>query len=177
MPAIAATIKMSGMDPSACQTPSIRIRQVEPRDLPVIFEFQSDPVSNAMAGTKPRSRETFFSVWEQHLVDPEINARVIEIDGASGPEIVGNIACFQADGHDCVGYWIVRAFWGRGIASRALELFLAEEPRRPLHATADRNNAPSHRILTKCGFRCTGYHMGEETDRFLAREVAEFILE
>lgn len=158
-------------------TTGIRLRRVEPRDLPFIFEYQSDPESNAMAGTKPRTRDVFFSVWNDHLANPEINARVIEIDGAQGPEIVGNIACFQADGLNCVGYWMVRAHWGRGYASRALELFLAEEPRRPLHASADRNNARSHCILTKCGFRCTGYHLGEETDRFLAREVAEFVLE
>jgi len=154
----------------------IRLRRVESRDLPALFEIQSEPEGNAMAGTKPRPCEVFFSVWEQHLVNPDINARLIEIDGAHGPEIVGNIACFQADGHDCVGYWIARAHWGKGYASRALELFLAEEPRRPLHATADRTNAPSHRILEKCGFRCVGFHMGEETERFLAREVADFVL-
>lgn len=172
-----STIRMPHMCPSDRHTPSIRIRRVEPRDLSVIFEFQSDPESNAMAGTKPRTREAFLSVWEQHLANPEINARVIEVDGANGSEVVGNIACFQADGQDCVGYWIVRSHWGKGYASRALELFLAEEPRRPLHASADRSNARSHRILEKCGFRCTGFHLGEETDRFLAREVAEFVLE
>ena len=32
-------------------------------------------------------------------------------------------------------------------------------------------------ILTKHGFRCLGYRMGEETDRFLAREIADFVLE
>ena len=177
MPEVAATIKMATMNPGERHPPSIRIRWVEPCDLPVIFEFQSDPESNAMAGTKPRTREAFFSVWEQHLANPEINARVIEVDGANGSEVVGNIACFQADGQDCVGYWIVRSHWGKGYASRARELFLAEEPRRPLHASADRSNARSHRILEKCGFRCTGFHLGEETDRFLAREVAEFVLE
>jgi RimJ/RimL family protein N-acetyltransferase len=56
-------------------------------------------------------------------------------------------------------------------------LFLGEELRRPLHATADRNNTPSRRILEKCGFRCVGFRMGEETERFVAREIAEFVLE
>jgi RimJ/RimL family protein N-acetyltransferase len=163
----------------------IRLRPTTPADLPALFEFQCDPQSNDMAGTKARTREVFFAVWERHFADPGINSRVIEIDtGGSGewgdhhaPEVVGSISRFQADGHDCVGYWIARPHWGRGIASRALAMFLIEEPRRPLHATAARTNAPSHRILEKCGFRRTGYRMGEETDRFVAREIADFVLE
>ena len=157
--------------------PAIRLRPIEPRDLPAIFEMQSDSQSNTMAGTKPRTREVFFDVWERNFTDPGVNARVIEIDAAPAPQIVGMISRFQADGHDSVGYWIDRSHWGKGFASSALELFLAEEPRRPLHATAARTNTPSHRILTKCGFRCLGFRMGEETDRYMAREIADFVLE
>lgn len=153
--------------------PAIRLRRTAPGDLPALFEIQSDPESNEMAGTKARTREVFFSVWEGHFANPSINPRVIEADG----QIVGSIACFQADGKDCVGYWIARAHGGKGIAGRALAMFLTEEPRRPLHATAARTNAPSRHILEKCGFRCTGFRMGEETERFVAREIAEFVLE
>jgi RimJ/RimL family protein N-acetyltransferase len=159
---------------------AIRLRPVCPSDLPALFEMQTDPESNDMAGTKPRTRETFFAAWERNFADPGVNGRVIEIDGVRGPEIVGTIARFQPDGEggrDCVGYWIARAHWGNGIASRALKMFLTEEPRRPLHATAARNNAPSRRILEKCGFRCVGFSMGEETERFVATEIADFVLE
>ena len=126
-----------------------------------------------MAGTKPRSREVFFAAWERNFADPDINSCVIEIDGA----IVGTVACFQADGHNAVGYWIARPQWGKGIASRALAMFLAQESRRPLHATAASTNAPSRHILQKCGFRCVGLRIGEETDRFVAREIADYVLE
>jgi len=156
---------------------AVRLRPVGPADLPALFAIQSDAESNAMAGTKPRTREKFFTAWAGFFHEPALNAQLIEIDGAHGPEIVGTISCFQAEGHDCVGYWIARAHWGKGIASRALVLFLAEERRRPLHATTDRANAPSQHILQKCGFRCTGFRMGEETERFVAREIAEFVLE
>lgn len=155
----------------------IRLRHVNAGDLPALFEMQIDAESNALAGTKPRTREVFFAAWERNLADPGVNARVIEINGRHGSEIVGTISRFQADGHDCVGYWIVRSHWGRGIASRALAMFLAEETRRPLRATSARSNAASHRILEKCGFRCVGFRIGEETDRFLAREIADFVLE
>ncbi len=156
---------------------AIRLRRTEPRDLPALFEMQADPESNRMAGTKARTREAFFGAWERHLADPGINGRVIEIDGPDGPEIVGSIACFQAEGRDCVGYWIARAHWGKGVASHALRLFLGEERRRPLHATTDSGNAPSRRILEKCGFRCVGVRMGEETERYLARDIADFVLD
>jgi RimJ/RimL family protein N-acetyltransferase len=130
-----------------------------------------------MAGTKARTREVFFGAWERNFADPGVNSRVIEMDGVRGPAVVGSIARFQADGRDCVGYWIAREHWGMGIASRALMMFLGEERRRPLHATTASGNAPSRRILEKCGFRCLGLRMGEETDRFLAREIADFVLE
>ncbi len=162
---------------------SVRLRPTAAADLPTLFEFQSDAESNTMAGTKPRTREVYFEAWERNLVDANINSRVIVVDGERGAEIAGSIARFQAPGEggeparDAVGYWIARAYWGKGIASRALALLLAEEHRRPLHATAAVDNAPSRHILAKCGFRCTGFRMGEETDRYVAREIAEFVLE
>lgn len=152
---------------------AIRLRPIGPDDLPALFEIQTDPEGNAMAGTKPRTREVFFAAWERIFTDPGVNSRVIEIDGV----IVGSISRFHADGHDCVGYWISRAHWGKGVASRALTMFLGEERRRPLHATTARTNAPSRHILEKCGFRCVGFRMGEETERFVAREIADFVLE
>jgi RimJ/RimL family protein N-acetyltransferase len=56
-------------------------------------------------------------------------------------------------------------------------MFLAQEPRRPLHAAIASGNAASRRILTKCGFRLAGLRMDEETDRYVAGEIAEFVLE
>lgn len=159
-------------DPSGDKL-TVRLRPTRSADLPGLYQIQSDPESNDMAGTKPRPREAFIAMWERHLTDPGIHARVIEMGGA----VVGSISRFQADGLDCVGYWIARPHWGRGIASRALEMFLAEERRRPLHATISRDNAPSRRILEKCGFRCVGFRTGEETERYLARELADFVLE
>ena len=155
-------------------TPAIHLRRTAPADLETLFAIQSDPASNAMAGTKPRPREVFFATWAQHFQNPLIHGCVIETDGA----IVGSIACFQPpEGGNHVGYWIAREWWGRGVASRALAAFLEVEPRRPLHATAAQSNAASRRILEKCGFKCTGVRMCEETERYMAREVASFVLE
>lgn len=166
-----------GADRATTIADAIRLRPVTPADLAAMFEMQSDPQSNDMAGTKPRTREAFFAVWAQIFPNPAINSRIIELGSGADAKIVGSISCFQADGHNCIGYWISKKHWGKGVASRALQMFLLEEPRRPLHATAATSNAPSHRILEKAGFRRVGTRMGEETDRFIPREIADFLLE
>ncbi len=52
-----------------------------------------------------------------------------------------------------VGYWIGKEYWGRGIASEALRLYLVEELQRPLLATVAEHNTGSIRVLEKAGFR------------------------
>ncbi len=156
---------------------AVRLRPTRPGDLPALFELDSDPESCRMAGTKPRTREAFFATWERGLADPGNNPRVIEVGGwEERGQIVGSIGCFQTEGKDCIGYSVARAHWGRGIASRALAIFLGEEHRRPLHATILGTNAPSRRILEKCGFRLVGLRIGEETERYVAGEIADFVL-
>lgn len=151
----------------------VRLRPIEPGDLPTLFQQQLDPESNQMAGTKPRSPEAFRAAWERNFGDPSVVARAILRDDV----MVGAISCFRKDGVDSVGYWIAREHWGGGIATQALMLLLGEVKARPLHATAARANAASIRVLEKCGFRLTGYHAENETDRYLAGEVATFVIE
>lgn len=169
---------------TSSKTDAIRLRPPVRADVPLLYELQSDPEANRMAGTKPRPREAFFAVWEKIFADPRVNARVIEFEG----QLVGGVSVFQAPAEvadesgvtpmqDCFGYWVARAFWGRGIASRAGVLFLErEELRRPLHATAARANVASIRVLEKCGFRFVCWRMGEETERYVGCEVGEFVL-
>lgn len=152
---------------------SITLREVTAADIAILYQHQLDPEGNEMAGTKPRPEEAFHAHWTRVRADPNIVARVIERDGV----VVGGISCFVLDGAHHVGYWIARDLWGKGIASAALAMLLKQVGTRPLHATTNRSNAPSMRILEKCGFRLTGFSQGEETDRFLPREIAHFILD
>lgn len=153
-------------------TPHIRLRPVAPDDLPALYQQQLDPEANRMAGTKPRSREVFHATWQRIFTDPSVIPRVILHESL----VVGGISCFKLEGLDNVGYWIAREHWGKGIASPALTLFLDEVKIRPLHATAAATNAASIHILKSRGFQLKGYRMGEETDRFTAREIADFVL-
>lgn len=165
--------------------PVISLRATRPGDVGMLFELHSDPEANAMAGTKPRTREAYDAVWEKIFKDPKINSRVIEIETENGREIAGGVSVFQApregasDGSmlDCLGYWIAKKHWGKGLASRAVAKFLREEEeRRPLHATIAAANARSRRVLEKCGFRIVGRKMGEETERYVGCEVVEWEL-
>lgn len=150
----------------------LRLRLVTRSELPRMFEIQMEPESNTMAGTKPRTREVFFTNWDKYFADEQIRARVIEVHG----EIAGSVACFQADGKNCLGYWMAKEFWGKGLASRAVKMFLEEETRRPLHATAASANTASRRILEKCGFELVEEKMGEETERFVKCQIADYVL-
>jgi len=87
---------------------------------------------------------------------------------------VGTVASFITGGQTEVTYWIDRASWGRGIATRALALLLDLVPVRPVHARAASDNIASLRVLQKSGFKI----IGTETSFAAGRggEIEETIL-
>jgi RimJ/RimL family protein N-acetyltransferase len=130
----------------------VTIRPVREDDLPILFEHQRDPEAYAMAAFAPRDRDAFMAHWAKILADDSLLAYAIELDG----RVVGNVGSFDYEGHREVGYWIDRAVWGRGVATRALAAFLQDEMQRPLFAGVAPHNAGSMRVLEKCGFERTG---------------------
>ena len=128
-------------------------------DLPILFEQQRDPIANEMAAFPARDRDAFYGHWMTRvLADPANMAQAILCnDGVGGDDVLaGNIVSFMHGGEREVGYWLGREFWGRGIATRALEIFLTIETTRPLHAFAVHHNIGSIRVLQKCGFTIVG---------------------
>jgi RimJ/RimL family protein N-acetyltransferase len=130
----------------------IRLRAVTPDDIPAFYEHQLDPEANRMAAFPARERDAFFAHWEKILRENESLTRTIVL----GDEVAGNVVCFEQKGRRLVGYWLGRKFWGRGVATRALSMFLREIPFRPLHAYVAKHNAGSIRVLEKCGFVVSG---------------------
>jgi RimJ/RimL family protein N-acetyltransferase len=49
-------------------------------------------------------------------------------------DVAGTIGSWGEPGEREVTYWIGRSYWGKGIASDALDAFLAVDRSRPLHA-------------------------------------------
>lgn len=126
----------------------VELREVQPADLPVFYEHQRDLEACQLAGFASREREAFMAHWQRIMADETNILRTILFEG----QVVGNVVSFLMEGKREVGYWIGRAFWGRGIASQALAAFLAEDAQRPLYAHVVRHNAGSQRVLEKCGF-------------------------
>jgi RimJ/RimL family protein N-acetyltransferase len=137
-----------------------------------MYEMQLDPDSNRMAATIPRSREAFDTHWAKVLGDPGNITRAVLLDGS----FVGSISCFPMDGHDHVGYWIDRAYWNMGIASRALYLLLREVVTRPLVATVATGNASSLRVLQKFGFVIEEVRRSPATERYPECEEVVLVL-
>jgi RimJ/RimL family protein N-acetyltransferase len=151
---------------------SVRLRPLQPGDLPRMYDLQLDPESNRMAVTIPRTREAFDTHWAKALDDPWATTRAVLVGGA----FVGYVSCFPMDGQDHVGYWIDRAYWGMGIAGRALQLLLREVVKRPLVATAATSNGASLRVLQKCGFVVEQVRLSPASEQHPECEKAVLVL-
>ena len=134
----------------------IQLRNVEAADLPLFFEHQRDPIAVAMVAFNSRDRAAFDQHWAKLLANDSCLKKTIVVDG----EVAGNIGSWTADGKREIGYWLDRAFWGRGVGTEALSAFLSLEPTRPLYAGVAKHNVASIRVLRKCGFKLS--HSVEE---------------
>ena len=64
--------------------------------------------------------------------------------------------CHAWGGEPEISYWLGREFWGKGIATQALGLFLQVVTSRPLTARVAKDNLASIRVLEKNGFELDG---------------------
>lgn len=109
------------------------------------------------------------------------NIYAIDIDGSA----VGTVALERRTDIERmsaeIGYWIGERFWGRGIMTEAVtrvsELALAEPDLIRLFAPVFAWNAPSMRVLEKCGFvreatlKRAGFKDGTVIDRVIFAKV------
>lgn len=130
----------------------VRLRPVIDADLPVLFEHQRDPEAARMAASTPLSRRDHAQMWKTLHAEPGALARTIIVDDT----VAGALTSWERWDERQVGYCLGREHWGRGIATTALALFLAEMTVRPVHAYVAAHNLASRRVLDKCGFRPDG---------------------
>jgi RimJ/RimL family protein N-acetyltransferase len=153
--------------------PVVALRPVENSDLDALFDQMRDPASVLMAAfttEDPDDRGAFDVHMARVRSSPGITMRAVTCDG----RLVGSIASFVLEGQTEITYWIERAAWGAGIATRAVALLLDLVPTRPLHARTASDNAGSLRVLRKSGFKI----IGTETSFAAARKdkIEETIL-
>lgn len=152
---------------------NVRLRDITEEDLVLFFEQQLDPTANHMAAftaKDPQDRETYFSNWTKRLGDTSIHKQTILFQES----VAGHLSSFEFLGLPTVGYWLGKEFWGKGIATRALSLFVKQLPTRPLYARVAKDNIGSTRVLQKCGFEIVGEDKG--FSHFRDEEVEEYIL-
>lgn len=151
------------------------LRDVVEDDLPTFFDFQLDPTANHMAAfiaRDPTDRGAFTAHWHKLMADPELIVKTIVCDG----QVVGSIGSYEESGKPEVTYWIGRNYWGQGIATRALRVFLQRVTTvRPMYARVAKDNLGSRRVLDKCGFKVIGESKGYAKAR--GEEIEELLLE
>ena len=129
-------------------TPVVALRAVDETDVEVFHTFQTDAEAVAMAEFPLRDLVAHRLHWDAIRGDSAVELRTVLVDGA----VAGNVVCFGAPGERHIGYWVGRQWWGRGVATAALTLFVDEYDERPLYAQVAPHNLASARVLEKCGF-------------------------
>jgi RimJ/RimL family protein N-acetyltransferase len=128
----------------------ISLRPVEEADVDIFYEHQADAGASAMAAFAARDRAAHFDHWSRNVLsNPGGVVRTVLVDGV----VAGNIVSWvDADIGRLLGYWIGREFWGRGVATEAVRLYLTEVTERPTYAFVALHNVGSQRVLEKNGF-------------------------
>ncbi|WP_139417434.1 GNAT family N-acetyltransferase [Agromyces laixinhei] len=152
----------------------VTLRATRAGDLDALFTFgqQAEAVQMAaFTAPDPSDRAMFDAHWRRLLDDPRTASRTIRADGT----VVGSVGRWFEDDTAEITYWIDRAHWGEGIATRAMRLFLDTLPDRPVRARVAADNAGSIRVLEKLGFRQVGTDAGFANAR--GAEIEERIYE
>lgn len=141
-------------------------------DLNTLFLFQSDDQANFMAAFTSKDfadSDAYVSKYSKFLSDPEIRMCTIRLNNV----VVGSISNYIMFGENEITYWIDKEYWGKGIASAALNAFLKLEPARPIFGRAAFDNLASQKVLLKNGFVKIGSDKGYAYSRGI--EIEEFI--
>lgn len=135
----------------------VTLRELVESDLPLFFEQQNDEGAEEMVGLPSRARDDFFDHWQKVMANETIILSTILFED----QIAGYLCSFikEADERE-VGYQLGREFWGKGIATRALQLFLPLISYRPLYGVTPTHNIGSQKVLTRCGFVLLDEHEG-----------------
>ncbi|WP_188192601.1 GNAT family N-acetyltransferase [Nonomuraea sp. SYSU D8015] len=131
----------------------VRLRDVVEADLEVFLAQEHDPEAQRRSRFPARPRERFLTHWRTRILDdPDAYVQAVMV----GDDLAGNIVAWTEGERRFIGYWFGREFWGRGIGTRALTLFLSQEKTRPLYADPFHGNTASVRLLERVGFQREG---------------------
>ncbi|NGM74314.1 GNAT family N-acetyltransferase [Sphingobacterium sp. SGL-16] len=137
----------------------IQLKPTRIIDLPILFQFQLDEESGYLAAFMPEDvtdEEAYLSKYTKLLSNSTVNHQTIWFEN----NIVGSVSKFIIHEDNEITYWIDKKYWGKGIATHALKLFLASEIERPIFGRVVFDNFRSQKVLEKCGFLKVGSDRG-----------------
>jgi len=153
---------------------NIILKKTTKSDLSILFEFQTHPKGIEMAAftaEDPNDKAAYLKKWSAIVMNPEIKMNTIFLDTV----IVGSVVHFEMMNETNVSYWIDSKYWAKGIATKALQLFINEVPKRPLIGCVAFDNIGSQKVLEKCGFVKVASEISYANARKM--EIEEFIYE
>ncbi|MGJ5753656.1 RimJ/RimL family protein N-acetyltransferase [Streptomyces puniciscabiei] len=131
----------------------VRLRGVTDDDLYVFLAYEHDPEAVRRSRFTPRPREAFLTHWRKRVLgDPDCLVRTVTV----GDQVAGHVVSWTEGERRFVGYWLGRPYWGGGVGTRALGLFLELDRVRPLYADPFGGNTASVRLLERRGFERAG---------------------
>lgn len=150
----------------------IKLRPSVAEDINNFFEYQLDPEANYLAAFTAKDstdKTAYLEKYTKLLYNPTVNMQTIVVDS----NVVGTVTKFEINDEAEVAFWIDKPFWGQGIATKALKMFLDIETKRPIWGHTAFDNIGSQKILEQCGFVKTGTEKSFASAR--QAEIEEFI--
>ena len=160
------------MSDTADSKPQVQLRGVDEYDLEFFFQFQQDPQANHMAAftcKDPKDRQAFNRRWERIMNDDQVPIRTIRYQ----EQVAGSVLSYVMEGEREVSYWIGKEYWGLGIATKSLSMYLAIITDRPIYARVASDNVGSIRVMEKNSFQYLRSERGFANAR--GEEIAEFV--
>lgn len=150
----------------------IKLKPSIEADIHHFFEYQLDKDALYMAAftsKDPTDKVAYVEKYTKLLYNPTVNMQTILLDD----KIIGTVTKFDIHNDAHIAFWLDKPFWGRGITSKALEMFLKIEQKRPIYGHTAFDNFGSQRVFEKCGFLKIGIDKGFANAR--NTEIEEFI--
>lgn len=150
----------------------LKLRPSVVEDIHIFFEYQLDEKANyiaAFTAKDPTDKAAYLEKYTRLLHNPTVNMQTIVANNA----VVGTVTKFEINDEAEVAFWIDKAFWGKGIATKALKMFLEIETKRPIFGHAAFDNFGSQKVMEKCGFQKIGTEKGFANAR--QAEIEEFV--
>ncbi|MDO0912123.1 GNAT family N-acetyltransferase [Streptomyces sp. DT2A-34] len=149
----------------------VRLRDVRDADLEAFLAYEHDPEAVRRSRFTPRPRDAFLKHWRKSVLgDKTCLVQTVTV----GDDVAGSVVSWWDGDRRFLGYWLGRPYWGRGIGTKALALFLGIERTRPLYADPFHGNTASVRLLERHGFQRAGtLHHGDDEHVLLVLSALE----